>query len=229
MRRSTLWLAAVAAVAGLCAAGPVRAQNRAQSWEVVPFVGLVQFGDEAEIEDAPAAGDTTIVESEDDITFGLRFGYHWTKRQMIEFWVDSIATSSQATLVQPDPMDPMLPPTIKSTGIKTDIVTIGANYTYNFFVHHRDKVVLFATGGLGLVSVSTFGKSPDRDLSKALVDLVGEEDDFMYNFGGGIRLFGSRKVGFRLDVRQVVYATDMADDLDFIEFTAGVSLVLGGP
>ena len=223
MRRFINGVMLLAAVVAVDSARPLFAQNRVQAWEVVPYLGWVSFGDPAVIDGLPLPGDQATVKNDDDLNFGFRFGYHITKKQMVEFTFNSLATDSSVTLFLASTM------TTKFTDMQTDVVTGDINYTYNFFVHHRDKVVLYLTGGLGLINTSTFGTSPDPDLQRLLDDLVGDEVDIAYNYGGGIRLFGSPKIGVRFDLRQYRYDVEPQGDLDFLEFSVGLTMILGGP
>ncbi|MCZ6696901.1 MAG: outer membrane beta-barrel protein, partial [Acidobacteria bacterium] len=129
-----------------------------------------------------------------------------------------------------DDLDPMtMLPIAKPTTIKADFLSLHLNYVYNFFLHHRDKVVAYVTGGIGINNLSTFGSDVDTALQKMLSELVGEENNITYNFGGGLRIFASKKVGVRFDLRQVAYEVNATDSDDYLEFQFGVTMILGGP
>ena len=80
----------------------------------------------------------------------------------------------------------------------------------------------------GLINSSIFGQTAEPDLSPTLDLLVGDENTFMYDYGGGIRFFGSEKAGFRIDARQVHYDSSSRGRQDHIEIGFAVTLVLGG-
>ena len=118
--------------------------------------------------------------------------------------------------------------THKQEDVSLDLIVGHVNYVYNFFLQHRGKVVAFVTGGIGLVNSSIFGQTAEPDLSPTLDILVGDENTFMYNYGGGIRFFGSEKAGFRIDARQVRYESGARGRQDHIEIGFALTLILGG-
>jgi len=227
-------------------AGPAWAQNRDKAWEVTPEIGYVFFS-------APNLGDGTTDETfisgtnnqrevvvttssiDDSMSYAFRFAYHWNKRQMIEFGVSGTSTTGtffQHKTVYRDPV-PNPPTTIftdtrKQQDISVDFIVAHVNYVHNFSLQHRDKIVAFATGGIGLVNTSMFGQTADPDLLATLDSLVGDENTFMYNYGGGIRFFGGEKAGFRIDARQVRYNSASRGNQDHIEVGIALTLVLGG-
>src|SRR3989338_2634609 len=91
----------LACVAAAMLAGQAWAQNRDKAWEVTPEIGWVRFG-------APGLGDGTTVVTlttpprrevtavtsaiDDSPSYAFRFGYHWSKKQMIEFGFSGTAT-----------------------------------------------------------------------------------------------------------------------------------------
>ncbi len=225
MRRLIAKGCLLALVVGICALGPAHAQNRDQAWELMPYIGTIRFGGATAGADLPDPGDVTVIEFEDDFSFGFRFGYHFTKKQMIEFGFSSMGTDATATLFDATTM----PATVRPTTIQADFLSGKIIYVYNVFLHHRDKVVVYVTGGIGLTNLSTFGTDVDPEIQKMLAQLVGEENNFTYNFGGGLRIFANKKVGVRLDVRQVAYEVNATDSDDFLEIQLGVTMILGGP
>jgi hypothetical protein len=229
MGRSVTKGCLLALVVGVCSIGSAGAQNREKAWELTPYIGTIRFGDAGQASNIPDPGDLATIEFDDAASFGFRFGYHYTKHQMIEFWFSSIGTEGTTVLIDADDLDPMMQPKRKSTVIDADFLSGQVNYIYNFFVHHRDKVVLYLTGGFGINNLSTFGTDVDPDVTKLLAQTLGDQNDLIFNYGGGLRLFGSPKIGVRFDARKVQYRTDTSGTEDYLEFQVGVTMILGGP
>ncbi len=155
----------------------------------------------------PAAGYVVFgsqagLDSKPSIEFS--FAYHLSKRQEIEFGFGGVSSKDTAT-----------------HQFSADLINTRGNYIYNFFLQHRDKVVAFVTAGAGVINFSTFGFTTNEDL-------VGDEVDLMYNYGAGLRLFGGEKSGLRIDARKVRYSTNHGGSQDYIEYSIGLSLILGG-
>ncbi len=224
MGRSIVKGCLLAVLVALCGLGSATAQNREKAWELMPYLGQIRFSDTGVANNLPDVNDVTEVDFDNSLSAGFRFGFHYTKSHMIEFWVSTLGTDATATLV--DASDSFAR---KPTQIEADFLTLQVNYVYNMFLHHRDKVVLFVTVGGGFTNVSTFGRSVDPEIQRMLAQLVGESTDISSNFGAGLRLFGSRKVGVRFDLRQVLFRTDATGSEDYLEFNVGLTLILGGP
>jgi len=239
-RGMLLWMAAGAVH------GPAWAQNRDKAWELVPQVGYVYFG-------SPNLGDGTTTRifpaptNEKDVrtvtseidnspSFAFRFGYHFTRKQMIEFGFSGTSTTGTIQMHKTvyDNTPPVPPvPTVKSDVNKSEQVSIDLfsgrfGYVYNFFMQHRGKIVGFVGAGVGIINSSIFGQTADPDLQNVLDLLVGDENNFLYDYGAGIRFFGSEKVGFRIDARRTHYDSSTRGGQDLTEATVGLTLVLGG-
>lgn len=234
----------VAGALAVFLAGPVFAQNREKAWEVSPELGWVFYGD-------PHLGDgttdvTTVVglnrqrtvrvvtsSIKDSLSYGFRFGYHWSKKHMVEFGFGGTSTSG-TFFVHKTVYDVTTPPGTltgdeqKQEDVSVDLIVAHVNYVYNMFLQHRGKVVAFVTGGGGLINSSIFGQTADPDLEATLNFLVGDENTFMYDYGGGIRFFGGEKAGFRIDARQVRYSSNTRGNQDHVEIGFALTLVLGG-
>jgi outer membrane protein with beta-barrel domain len=169
-----------------------KAQNREKAWEINPYAGVLWFD---KVEGEQLLNDTW--------DLGFRFGYHWTKSHMVEFGFYGGATT--------DGLD---------QGIDVDLLGGQINYVYNLFLSRRDRVVGFATGGIGVVNISSFGFVSDPDL-------IGEQIEFTYNYGLGLRLFGGQRAGFRIDLRRTSFS-DNGVDIHFLEAAVGMTIVLGG-
>jgi hypothetical protein len=226
--------------AWLCVTGTALAQNREKAWELYPYVGYVRYG-------APNLGDTTTLKTnvptgfnttdvitstiDNNFSFGFRFAYNWTKHQEVEFGFGGNSTKAQVLLTETmeDILPPLTtpPPTYHAGDLSVDFLVGQANYTFNFFPTRRDRLVLYVSAGVGLVNTSVFGNTADPLLTSVYDDLVGDEVDLMYNYGGGVRLFGGRRTGGRLEIRQFKYSAARGDQ-DYLEVTLGLSIVVGG-
>lgn len=134
---------------------------------------------------------------------GFRFGYNWTKHHEVEFGFFGASTENGEGL-----------------DLTIDFLGGQVNYVYNIPMHRRDKIMGFGTAGVGLINVSSFGFVSDPEL-------VGDTVVFSYNVGGGIRFFGGPRAGFRMDARWVRFS-DSGVDVDYLEATVGMTIVLGG-
>jgi hypothetical protein len=241
MRRFLIPAALVAGLAVFVPPDEAAAQNREKAWELYPYLGQLNlsrpgFGDTLEVRagiPTPAETTTTVVSSEidDDLSLGLRFAYHWTNHHMIEFAFAGAATDARlfhTKTVTNTSTGAIVSVTPIQQDLSVDIMFGDVNYVYNFFLHRRDKVVAYLSGGVGVVITSVFGLTAEPDLRPILDEFVGETNDFMYSVGGGMRFFGSEKVGFRIDLRQMRYSPDNRVEQDILQISAGVSLVLGG-
>lgn len=241
MRRFMMLAAVVAGMACLAVPGEVWAQNREKAWEVFPFLGQLSlskpdFGDTLEVRPGiPVAGQRSISlftsEIDDDLSLGLRFGFNWTKHHMIEFAFAGSATNARifnTTMVVDNASGAPVSSTPIEQELSVDLMFGEVNYVHNFFLHRRDKVVAYLSGGAGVVITSVFGLTAEPVMRPVLDQFVGETTTLSYNVGGGIRFFGSEKVGFRIDLRQYRYSPEKRADQNILQLSMGVSLVLGG-
>jgi len=245
MRSPFIWRGTlVASVAAAILAGPAWAQNREKAWEVTPELGWIFYGNphlgddktDLTLSGAPPTRTVQVVTSsiQDSLSYGFRFGYNWTKKQMIEFGFGGTATTGTFFVhtriydLTAGPPGTLMTDQRKQQDVSVDLIVAHANYVHNFFLQHRGKVVAFATGGIGLINSSIFGETADPDLQPTLNLLVGDENTFMYDYGGGIRFFGGEKAGFRIDARQVRYSSHSRGNQDHIEIGFALTIVLGG-
>src|SRR3989442_11302147 len=143
---------------------------------------------------------------------------------MIEFGFSGASTTGTFQMHKTVYDTSVTPNTVKSNVTKNESVSIDlfmahANYIYNFFLQHRGKVVGFVTGGGGILNSSMFGQTADPDMQPIIDLLVGDENDLMYDYGAGIRFFGSEKVCLRVDARQVRYSSSSRRSLGQIQST----------
>jgi hypothetical protein len=191
MRRHLVQGAIFVFLASCALASPAHAQNREKAWEINPYVGYFSFS---------KVDGVTVLDNTWDI--GFRFGYHMTKHHEIEFGFFGGTTN--------DPIH----------NLNVDLLGGQMDYVHNWFIHHRDKVVLFADAGVGVINTSSFGFVTDTNL-------VGDKVHGSYNYGGGIRFFGGRRAGFRIDLRRVTFSEN-GSAIHYLEPTMGMTIVLGG-
>lgn len=240
MRRFSLRAALVFGVILIGLPVGARAQIREKSWELFPYLGHVayshpDFGDTVEVRiDTPNLGqtETIIIQSsiDDSLSIGLRFGYNWTKHQMVEFSFGGGSTDAFLTHITTVVDTAGVVQSMKTLNetLSVDLLYGEVNYVYNFSLHRRDKVIAYLTGGLGVASTSVFGLTGQPEIRPILSEFVGEENNLALNYGAGIRFFGSESVAFRLELRQVEFSSSNRVDQDFLEISMGVSLILGG-
>lgn len=242
MRRFKMVAALVAGIVWLAVPVDAWAQNRDKAWEVFPFLGYLSlsnpdFGDALVARpDIPNPGQTTLTlnrsEIDDPLSLGLRFGFNWTKHHMIEFAFGGAATDArlfQTIQVLNNTTGMVSSTTQLDQDLSVDVMYGDVSYVYNFFLLRRDKVVPYVAGGVGIVITSVFGLTAQPTLRPILDEFIGETNDVTYNIGGGVRIFGSEKVGFRIDLRQYRYSPENRVEQDFLQLSMGVTLVLGGP
>ena len=228
-------------VACVVMAGQAMAQNREKAWEISPIIGWTLYGP-ANLGDSQSdrtlTGNERRVETvtsdiDDSGNFGFRFAYNWTKKHEVEFGVMGSSTHGTVHFHQLV-YDTTVPPGVLKTDktldetLSVDHLAAHANYVYNMFMQHRGKVVAYVAGGIGLINSSIFGQTAEPDLQPILDGLVGDENDLMYDYGTGIRFFGSPKVGFRMDARQLRFKSSSRGNQVQTQVGIALTIILGG-
>ncbi len=144
---------------------------------------------------------------ENSPSYGLSFAYHFTKRHEIEFGYAGTSTKFKEP----------------NRSISADLTSGHVNYIYNIFLQRRGKAVAFLTAGLGVLGYSAFGFTTASNSN-----LIGDVQRKLLNFGTGIRFFGSRRAGVRIDTRWVFYCNNDDCGQRYFEASAGLTMVLGG-
>jgi outer membrane beta-barrel protein len=181
---------------------PAMAQVTAGSQEFHVYVGET-FGDE--LSDRRIDGRKP--ELDDDVTYGLRYGYNFTDAWGIE--VSLGRTNSSVTK-------------LGGRDIDLDLTTFDVNAIYHF--NPGGAFVPYVLAGVGYASA---------DLDRAIVGTVNgvsavridDDDGFTLNAGIGAKYFITDKVSLRLDARyryldKVIDRFD--DSLNTFETTVGV-------
>lgn len=131
------------------------------------------------------AGILSIEDGDTEFTFGARYAYHMNSYSTIE---------GSFGFAFPE---------------NAKIYNYFVNYRYNILMDNP-KVVPFATGGVGAVTISYDS------------DLLDGTTDMSINFGGGLLFFMQEQIGIRADVRDLVVFGDN-NTTNNIEVTGGVS------
>jgi len=144
------------------------------------------------------------IEIEDKSGSGFRFGYNFTRNHELEFSFDGADTQDSVFNV-----------------IDVTVGEFQVNYVFNFIFDRHQKIVPYATAGLGSIRFDVddpvFGKD--------------HETDDLFSLGGGVRFFVGRRFNIRLDARSIFFTGDnrvLADqDFQNRQASVGVGWVLG--
>lgn len=196
-------MAGLSAIAALAIqAAPASAQVQAGTQEVDVYGGEL-FGDT--ITDREVSGAKP--ELDDDITYGVRYGYNFTNSFALEASLGN-ATSSVTKLAGPD--------------IDLDLTTLDLDAVWNFDT--GSKLVPYVLAGAGYAKA---------DLDRPITGTVNgqpvsldDDEGFTLNAGVGAKYFVSDNVLLRLEARyRYVDAVldDLDDSLNTVETTLGVA------
>jgi outer membrane beta-barrel protein len=199
-KKTFIGLATIGALAG--SALPATAQVTEGSQEVHVYVGEA-FGDE--LTDRMVSGHSP--ELDDDVTFGVRYGYNFS-----DAWGLELALGRTNTAVTK----------LAGRDIDFDLTTFDVDGIYHF--NSSASLVPYVLAGIGYVS---------GDLDRPIVGTapgvgavrINDDNAFTFNAGVGAKWFVSDAVSLRLDLRyryldQVVDRLD--DSLNTFETTVGI-------
>lgn len=199
-KQRLIGLAATGALA--IGAAPAMAQVTAGSQEVHAYAGQ-QFGDD--LTDRSISGRTP--EVDDDVTFGLRYGYNFTDAWGLEFSVGRTNTSAIG---------------LSGRDTDLDLTTFDVDAIYHF--NPSSRFVPYVLAGVGYASADL-----DRPLTGTVSGVgpvrINDDNGFTLNAGVGAKYFLTDNVSLRLDARyryldKVVDRFD--DSLNTFETTLGV-------
>ncbi len=196
-------------VIGLAAAGvlaghalPATAQIATGSQEVQIYVGEA-FGDE--LTDRTVSGRSP--ELDDDVTFGVRYGYNFTEAWGIDLSLGR--TNTAATK-------------LAGRDIDFDLTTFDVDGIYHF--NSSEPFVPYVLAGIGYVNGDLdrpiAGTAPGGGAVR-----INDDNAFTFNAGVGAKWFVSDQVSLRLDLRYryLDKLVDRLDDsLNTFETTVGV-------
>ncbi len=199
-KKSLIGLATVGVLAG--AAVPAVAQVTAGSQEVHAYVGEA-FGDD--LSDRRINGRTPKLD--DDLTYGLRYGYNFTDALGLELSLGRTNTSVTG---------------LPTGDIDLDLTTFDVDAIYHF--NPGSRFVPYVLAGIGYASADL-----DRPIIGTInggpVARIEDDNGFTLNAGVGAKYFVTDNVSLRLDARyryldKVIDRYD--DSLNTFETTFGV-------
>lgn len=199
-KKTLIGLAAAGALAGN--AMPALAQVSAGSQEFHIYVGEA-FGDD--LTDRTLSG--RVPELDDDVTFGVRYGYNFSDAWGLELSLGRTAASATK---------------LPTRDIDLDLTTFDVDGIYHF--NSSQSFVPYALAGIGYVN---------GDLDRPIVGVapgvgavrINDDNAFTFNAGVGAKWFVSDAVSLRLDLRyryldKIVDRLD--DSLNTFETTLGI-------
>jgi len=140
-------------------------------------------------------------------TAGLSLGYNFTER-----W------GAELSFIYVEPEydgPPILQPSIDFNDADADIYLYRLDLLYHITNILPDMVVPYLAGGAGMQTINPDVKGVDSD------------NDFILNYGAGLKLFLTRSFALRADVRHVL-AFDGGDTYNHLLYTAGLNFEFGG-
>ncbi len=199
-KKTLIGLAALGAVAGNTA--PAMAQVSAGSQELHAYVGEA-FGDD--LSDRRING--RVPELDDDVTFGVRYGYNFTEAWGIDLSLGQTNTSAT---------------NLATRDIDLDVTTFDIDGIYRF--NAGGAFVPYLLAGVGYVNADL-----DRQITGAIPGVgqvrINDDDGFTVSAGLGAKYSFNDVVSLRLDARyryldKVVDRFD--DSLNTFETTMGI-------
>ena len=191
-KKSLVGVAALSALA--LNAVPAMAQVTAGSQEVHAYVGEA-FGDD--VTDRRINGRTP--ELDDDVSYGLRYGYNFTDAWGLELSLGQTNSSVTGLLGRDTDLD---------------LTTFDVDAVYHF--NPSGRFVPYVLAGLGYASA---------DLDRPIAGFVNDDNGFTVNAGVGAKYFVTDNVSLRLDARYryLDKIVDQYDDsLNTFETTFGI-------
>ena len=132
---------------------------------------------------------------DDELTYGLNLGYYLDEHWAVETVFNYIDTEFDSSR--------------SSDGRDAEVYVYHANLLYHFMPAR--KFVPYIGAGVGGITVN-----PENG---------GEDRDFAFNYGGGVKYFLAENVALRGDVRHVVSDSDTYNNL---QYTVGLTFAFGG-
>jgi outer membrane beta-barrel protein len=186
----------------LASAAPAMSQVTAGSQEIHVYVGET-FGDDL----SNRRIDGRKLELDDDVTYGLRYGYNFTDAWGLEVSLGRTNSSVKG---------------LAGRNIDLDLTTLDVDAIYHF--NTRSRFVPYVFAGVGYASADL-----DRPITGTAGGIgpvrINDDEGFTLNTGFGAKYFVTDNVSLRLDVRyryldKVIDRFD--DSLNTFETTLGV-------
>ena len=197
-----------ASFAGLAAFGvlslnaaPAAAQERAGSQEVHAYGGEL-FGDD--LTSTKVSGRTPKLD--DDVTYGIRYGYNFTNAWGIELSLGQSATSVKQ---------------LASGNLDLDLTTVDVDAVWHFDTGSR--WVPYVVAGVGYAAADL--DNPIRGTANGRAVSIGDDNGFTLNAGVGAKYFATDRFLVRLEARYRYLdgvVDNFDDSLNTFETTLGV-------
>jgi outer membrane beta-barrel protein len=196
---SLVGLAAVGAL--VLSAAPAAAQVQSGSQEVHAYGGEL-FGDD--LTDTTISGRTPKLD--DDVTYGLRYGYNFTDTWGIELSLGQSANSATG---------------LASGDVDLDLTTVDVDAVWHF--NSGSRFVPYAVAGVGYASADL--DAPLRGTVNGGPVAIGDDSGFTANAGVGAKYFATDRFLVRLEARYRYLdgvLDNFDDSLNTVETTLGV-------
>ena len=184
----------------LLGAAPAMAQVEAGSHEGHVYAGQL-FGDD--LTDTAISGQTP--ELDDDLTYGVRYGYNFSQPWGIELSLGYNPNSVTG---------------LAGGDIDIDLTTIDVNAVWHF--NPQSRFVPYVTAGAGYASADL--DRPIQGTVNGQPVSIDDDSGFTLNAGGGVKYFATDRFMIRLDARYR-YMDKIVDNFD--DSLGGVETTLG--
>jgi outer membrane beta-barrel protein len=189
------------AVLGLALnAGPAAAQVESGSQELHTYVGEL-FGDD--LTDTKVSGQTPKLD--DDVTYGVRYGYNFTSNWGIELSLGQTATSVTHLV---------------SRDLDLDLTTLDVDAVWHF--NPGSRFVPYVAAGIGYASADL--EAPIRGIVSGQPVAIEDDNGFTLNAGVGAKYFVTDRFLLRLEARYRYLdgiVDKFANSLSTVETTLG--------
>ena len=195
-------VAGLAAVATLLLSAPAGAQVEPNTQEVYVYAGEL-FGDD--LTDTAISGQTP--ELDDDVTYGMRYGYNLTESWGLELSV-GYTPSSVTRLAGGD--------------VDLDLTTVDVDAVWH--INPQARLVAYALAGAGYASADL--NDTIQGTADGVPVSIDDDSGFTLNAGVGAKYFATDRLLLRLEARYRYLdgiVDEFDDSLNTVETTLGVS------
>jgi len=182
-------------------AAPAAAQVESGSQETYTYVGKL-FGDD--LTDTKVSGRTPKLD--DDVTYGIRYGYNFTNNWGIELSLSQTATSVT---------------NLATRDLDLDLTTLDVDAVWHF--NSGSRFVPYVVAGIGYAAANLDG--PIRGTVNGQLVSIEDDNGFTLNAGVGAKYFATDRFLLRLEARYRYLdgiVDSFASSLSTVETTLGV-------